>query len=297
MRADHSVRNQQARSRDQRIVAQFVSLSFLTEEVFRVNSNLRIHGNAPYRIAVVHGGPGAWGSVAQVAAELSREGACRTVSDGRIHRRARRRVRDVIVALGERPMTLIGHSWGAWLVWTVAARYPDLVRKLILVGSGPFEARYAENIDIVRFSRLTETERNEVSSAFQRINDPTTPNRDELLGRIGTLMGKADTYDPLPIESDSTLPTGDPEAFSHIWPEANAMRKRGELLALASEILCPVVAIHGTYDPHPVDGVRVPLEGSLRDFRMIVLDRCGHEPWRERYARTGFFRVLREEVG
>ncbi len=262
-----------------------------------MNSNLRIHGVAPYRIAVVHGGPGAWGSVAPIAAELSRDGGVLEpyqtayTIDGLVDE-----LRDVIVALGERPMTLIGHSWGAWLVWIVAARCPDLVRKLILVGSGPFEVRYAEGIDAVRFSRLTEAERTEVSTAFERFSDPTTPNRNDLLGRIGALMGKADTYDPLPIESDDLSPEGDPDAFARIWPEANAMRKRGELLALASEISCPVVAIHGTYDPHPVDGVRVPLEGNLRDFRMIVLDRCGHEPWRERHARAEFFRVLREEV-
>jgi pimeloyl-ACP methyl ester carboxylesterase len=262
-----------------------------------MNSNLRIHGVAPYRIAVVHGGPGACGSVAPIAAELSRDGGVLEpyqtayTIDGLVDE-----LRDVIVALGERPMTLIGHSWGAWLVWVVAARYPDLVRKLILVGSGPFEARYAEGIDTVRFSRLTEAERTEVSTAFERFSDPTTPNRNDLLGRIGALMGKADTYDPLPIESDDLSPEGDPDAFARIWPEANAMRKRGELLALASEISCPVVAIHGTYDPHPVDGVRVPLEDSLCDFRMIVLDRCGHEPWCERHARAEFFRVLREEV-
>jgi pimeloyl-ACP methyl ester carboxylesterase len=38
------------------------------------------------------------------------------------------------------PVVLIGHSWGAWLSPVVAGRYPGLVRKLVLVASGPFEA-------------------------------------------------------------------------------------------------------------------------------------------------------------
>ena len=35
--------------------------------------NLRIYGRKPYAIAVVHGGPGAPGSIAPVARELSKD--------------------------------------------------------------------------------------------------------------------------------------------------------------------------------------------------------------------------------
>jgi hypothetical protein len=35
--------------------------------------NFRVYGNAPYRIVVLHGGPGAPGEMAPVARELSRE--------------------------------------------------------------------------------------------------------------------------------------------------------------------------------------------------------------------------------
>jgi pimeloyl-ACP methyl ester carboxylesterase len=57
-----------------------------------------------------------------------------------------------------------------------------------------------------------------------------------------------------------------------------------------------VVAIHGDHDPHPADGVREPLERALSDFRFVLLDRCGHEPWQERHARDRFYAILRNEL-
>jgi hypothetical protein len=42
--------------------------------------------------------------------------------------------------------------------------------------------------------------------------------------------------------------------------------------------------------------VEAPLAGRLPYFRMRLLERCGHTPWLERWAREEFFRVLREEL-
>ena len=45
------------------------------------------------------------------------------------------------------------------------------------------------------------------------------------------------------------------------------MRKSGDLLKEAEKIKCPVVAIHGDYDPHPANGVKIPLEKRIVDFQ------------------------------
>ena len=103
-------------------------------------TNVRYYGSAPYQVAVVHGGPGAPGSVAAIARELSKKRSIlepiqtKTNLEGQIIE-----LRDIIEEFGDMPITLIGHSWGAWLVVFVAARYPQLVKKLILVSSGPNE--------------------------------------------------------------------------------------------------------------------------------------------------------------
>jgi pimeloyl-ACP methyl ester carboxylesterase len=85
--------------------------------------------------------------------------------------------------------------------------------------------------------------------------------------------------------------------YAAVWPEAARLRQTGELLRLAALIECPVVAIHGVYDPHPAEGVGTPLARTLRDFHMVVLDKCGHAPWRERYAADAFYDLLDRELG
>jgi pimeloyl-ACP methyl ester carboxylesterase len=75
------------------------------------------------------------------------------------------------------------------------------------------------------------------------------------------------------------------------------MRKSAELVRLGEKIQCPVVAIHGDYDPHPAEGVRQPLSRVLQDFRFILLENSGHQPWIERAARDKFYSILRSEIG
>jgi pimeloyl-ACP methyl ester carboxylesterase len=74
------------------------------------------------------------------------------------------------------------------------------------------------------------------------------------------------------------------------------LRKSGELLRIAGNINCPVVAIHGDYDPHPAEGVSKLLSNAIRDFKFIFIEKCGHEPWNEKYAKEEFYRILSEEL-
>lgn len=67
------------------------------------------------------------------------------------------------------------------------------------------------------------------------------------------------------------------------------------MLRLAKEVRCPVLAIHGDYDPHPAGAIK-NLSDVFRDFRFILLEECGHRPWLERHARDKFFEVLKAEV-
>jgi pimeloyl-ACP methyl ester carboxylesterase len=61
-------------------------------------------------------------------------------------------------------------------------------------------------------------------------------------------------------------------------------------------VKCPVVAIHGDYDPHPPEGIRLPLSQILQDFRFILLKNCGHKPWIEKMAKERFFEILETET-
>ena len=81
-------------------------------------------------------------------------------------------------------------------------------------------------------------------------------------------------------------------AISYL-PKTNGIM---DMLGLADWVKCPVVALHGDYDPHPAEGVEAPLSERLDDFRFCLLQNCGHKPWIERGARAEFYRVLGREL-
>jgi pimeloyl-ACP methyl ester carboxylesterase len=257
--------------------------------------NLRQYGQPPYSTAVIHGGPGAAGEMAPLARELAaRRGILEPFQtavslDGQVAE-----LKSVLEENGDLPLTLLGFSWGAWLAFIVAARHPPLVKKLVLVGSGPFEETYAAGIEETRLSRLGEAERQEARSLLEVLNNPGARDKKEAFARFGALFSKADAYDPLDDEAE--LLDYRLDIFQQVWPGAARLRRSGELLQLGKQIACPVVAIHGDHDPHPAEGVQIPLSAVLKNFRFILLNHCGHKPWIERQARGAFFQRLAEEL-
>ena len=57
-----------------------------------------------------------------------------------------------------------------------------------------------------------------------------------------------------------------------------------------------IIAIHGDHDPQPAEGVQRPLSRIIKDFRFILLEKCGHKPWVERSARDRFYTILKSEI-
>lgn len=259
---------------------------------------MRIYGPPPYRVALVHGGPGAAGEMAPVARALAvGRGVLEPLQTATsLAGQVEELVAD-LQAHADLPVTLVGHSWGAWLSTIVAARQPALVAKLVLVSSGPYEERYAADLERARLGKLSAEEQREYGALVRALADPHGVDEDARLARLGALAAKADAYDPIEAElaeSSSVRVQGD--IYRRVWEEAAALRRSGELLELARCIRCPVVAIHGEEDPHPGEGVRAPLAAAVARFRFIPLARCGHTPWVERQARAEFYRLLEKEL-
>jgi len=258
--------------------------------------NPRKYGKSPFSIAVIHGGPGAPGEMAPVARELSCSwGVLEPLQTAASLEGQVQELRKILKEKGDLPVVLIGWSWGAMLGFILTARYPPLIKKLIMVGSGVFERKYALRITETRLSRLSEKERLEVQDLMERLSDPDTADKNFLMCRLGQLISKADSYSPLPYKSEILECQYD--VFTGVWKDAEKLRDSGELLKLGEQIKCPVVAIHGDYDPHPGEGVRGPLSRVLKDFRFILLKKCGHQPWIESRAGDRFYQILKEELG
>ena len=257
--------------------------------------NLRTYGKGPFNVAVIHGGPGEAGEMAPVARELASSWGVleplqtETSIEGQIEE-----LRTVLEENGDLPVTLIGFSWGAWLSFIFAANYPAIVKRLILIGSGPYEEKYVSRIRETRFNRLSEEDKTEVKYLIEVLDSPAAENKSTAFARFGALFSKADAYDPVMYESE--VIDCQVDIFQGVWKDAAELRSSGKLLELGKRIECPVVAIHGDYDPHPAKGVQKPLSAVLKSFRFILLKNCGHMPWIERQARDKFYRIIKEEL-
>ncbi len=256
--------------------------------------NPRLYGHRPYVVVLVHGGPGAPGTMAPVARELSAQWSVveplQTADslEGQV-----RELHDAIAAHADPPVTLIGSSWGAMLSFIVVARYPELVRKLVLIGSGVFETPYAAGIDPERMRRLAPEDRLKLERLEAQMSEPDT-DKNAIFAAMGHIFTKTDALDPITL--DTEMIGADFNVYQRVWSEAATYRANGDFVELGRDIRCPVVAIHGDYDPHPVEGVRDPLTRVVSDFRFILLEECGHLPWIERRARGRFFQVLKDEI-
>jgi len=256
---------------------------------------IRTYGIAPYTIAVVHGGPGAPGEMAPVAKQLSiMFGVLEPFQTARSVQGQIKELHRLLERYGNPPFTLIGFSWGAWLSYLFTARHPGSIKKLILISCGPFEQKDASSIMETRLSRLNEEEKKEFHYLQEAFQDSRVTDKNLVFARLGELMFKADSYDPLPYEN--LIIRFDYQLFQHVWLDASSIRTSGKLLEYGKSISCPVIAIHGSYDSHPAHAVQNSLSKVCRDFRFILIKNCGHYPWMEKSASKEFYDVLLQEV-
>ena len=261
--------------------------------------NIRKYGNAPYSIAVVHGGPGAPGEMAPVAKELSSSyGILEPLQTASSVTGQVQELKTILEENATLPVVLVGYSWGAMLSLIVAAQYPSLVKKLILVGSAPLETHYAKNIMQTRLTRLNDEEKRQINKLFDVVNNPLASdiNKNIALKKIGILSHKAESYAPIAQETEEINFEHEKHIYESVWGEAAKMRQSGDFLKLAKGITCPVVIIHGDYDPHPFEGVKKPLEATIKNIKSILLQQCGHTPWIEKFVKDKFYEILREEL-
>ncbi len=258
--------------------------------------NVRTYGKSPYTVMLVHGGPGAPGEMRPVALELSSKyGVLEPLQTANTIHGQIEELKSVIETIGNPPVTLVGWSWGAWLSLLTTAQHPSLVKKLILVSSGPFRAEYAKKIMPRRLSRLSREDRLRAEELLNMIQTEDGVS-DNDLQKFGSFMSKADSYNYLPeTDKDEGLPV-QMDIYQSIWKEAEELRKSGELLEYGKKITCPVTVIHGIYDSHPYEGIKGPLSEVIKNCTFHLLDKCGHHPWLEKEARDKFFHVLEEEI-
>ena len=258
----------------------------------------RKHGIAPYDVAVIHGGPGAVGSMAPISRYLSKDrGVLEPLITADSLGGQVEELKTVLQKHATLPTILIGHSYGAWLSLIVAATYHKLISKLILISSGPFHDQHTSHIEDTRLKRLSKNEQREYRTILESMRASSILAKSSNMTRLHELSQKTDLYDPIEITTETE------QTFDKFWgifvnvsKDASEFRSSGKFIEQIKKIRCPIVAIHGDYDPHPAAGVREPLADIVHDFRFILLEKCGHDPWQEKQAREIFFHILKKEL-
>lgn len=228
---------------------------------------------------MVHGGPGAPGAAAGAARLLAgRDGVAEPLQsansvDGLVDELAAQ-----LQSVAGDPLAVVGHSWGAMLGYLAAARHPDLVSALVMVGSPPFTAVAEDRAQRRRLADWSAAERGGLRAFSERADEGSIARRWE------AWLQRTESVEPVAIESEWLAFHAD--HARRVWHDAR--RRRDQLVAKGRRIRCPVTVVHGADDPRPLAGVVDPLRDVLARLHVVRLERCGHFPWIERHARVPF---------
>ena len=266
--------------------------------------NLRYYGKSPYTLALVHGGPGAKGSLAGAARELGRfRGVLEPIQTQTDIPSLVQELHEQL-SLGHPPLTLAGHSWGAWLALIYAAYFGDRVRHLVLISCPPLTEEFTPLILKNRLARLSSQEAQDYIQAEQTLATRPDTAAFETLQR---LTQQTDFVKPCPYDDSALDP--DPAQYQAVWPQAAQLRQQidelqeqcaqaaqlrasGKLFQFLKRISCQVSVVHGSQDPHPLSGVLAPLAQAEITPQVLELAQCGHSPFAEQFARDEFYRFL-----
>lgn len=251
---------------------------------------VRLYGKAPYKFVLVHGGPGAAGSLRGFAEELSRISEAGVVEAIQSQYSINELIEELYCQIKENcagRVSLIGHSWGAWLAVLLAERYPEAVDTIVLIGCPPLEEKYVSEIVSRRLQNLS----GEDKAAFQRLLDNRA--EDEDMAKPPAVLERADNY-CLENKGLHSADKTDSRMYNSVWNEAAKRRADGKILASFKKVRCRLCLIQGECDPHPAEGVTVPLLENDMKCETYILEKCGHSPFMEKYAKDKFYQILLE---
>ncbi len=256
------------------------------------DKSFRRHGTEPFYLVGIHGGPGASGSLFDLCEEIGKQvGIIELLNhsnsiDGQVEE-----LHQVVSEIASEPVTLIGHSWGAWLSVYYENAHPQTVKKMILISSGPFDSAYVQEIERTRKSRMSRKTKERLSEHFVKINEEDEKVANTHFEKAGQIISMLDSYDIQ--ESDLTDKIiCDMQIYQRVWKEASQRRQTGQLIKSIKRVKCPIAIIHGDHDPHPVVGVKDPLLKEGVQAKCFVLSKCGHYPWREKHAKDAFYQII-----
>ena len=264
---------------------------------------VRRYGSSGPDLVALHGGPGAPGSVAALALELSTQFSVQEPLQrraGTVPLTVAQHVADLAAVAPARAI-LVGWSWGAMLGLSYAARHPERVSRLVLIGCGTYDEACRELLLRTRAERLGDAGRVRQQELEQRLRSEQDPSQHDLaLAELGQLCSALDSHDLLDegeltpvVEPPPARLPADSSGGAETWRDVLRLQREGIEPESFASIRAPVLMLHGDCDPHPGPCTRDRLRQQVPQLEYVELKQCGHHPWRERHARAPFLQVLR----
>jgi pimeloyl-ACP methyl ester carboxylesterase len=175
-------------------------------------------------------------------------------------------VASVVATLGDRPVTLIGHSLGGWVAAAVAAQRPELVSRAVLVEPfsgtssqvhirerGRRQEQRARRAELIRSARVPE-------DLVPAVREQYADAADGSIERIAKMWFEMDPA----LEVWMSRRSKDEGTFDHIF----------------GGIQCPTLIVQGAVDRGGIvpDEESDRLNGLIPDCRVLRWPRVGHSP-------------------
>jgi pimeloyl-ACP methyl ester carboxylesterase len=256
---------------------------------------IRQYGNKKESVVVLHGGPAATGDVAAVAQGLSdRFTAIEPWQRGSGNEpltvaRHVEDLHDLIKGMDPPvPPALVGHSWGAMLALCYAAAHPNLAGPIVLVGCGTFDRASRDRKREILWQRTDRRLQEQLAELDASGSD--TPELHMKRLRLTRDLSVYERIEPWP-EKEEYEPL-DVRAHEETWSDMMRLQADGTYPGAFTAIRSDVLMLHGNHDPHPGPLIYASLRPFIDTLEYRELDRCGHSPWVERFARAEFFAML-----
>ena len=179
-------------------------------------------------------------------------------------------------------LSILGHSWGAAVAALYSTRYPNHVDKMIIVGGLPLQQyQLADAFRQLEASRDTNTLRRMRELRAARIADPGNSDvcRAYYVLWFEPFFGKHDAATR--SKGDFCAGTFDSRRNKMNSVDRFTMASLGkwDWRSSLSQVLAPILVIHGTKDPLPLEGAKA--WAALPNGRLLALEGVGHFPYLE----------------
>jgi pimeloyl-ACP methyl ester carboxylesterase len=118
------------------------------------------------------------------------------------------------------------------------------------------------------------------------------PDEGERLSRAHRLSDALYTYCRA-ADAEDLVSRVDAKGLVETWDDMVRLQGSRVYPAAFSSITCPVLMLHGSYDPHPGPMIRDSLNACIPQLEYREFEQCGHSPWVEVHAREPFLAQLR----